>query len=131
MRRLYNIREVDFRHEDSRGCLTQLVHEGFQQINVLETTAGVIRGGHFHKLLTEAFYVLSGEVEVELSRADEGEKTTFHAGDFFEIEPYTLHSMFFPADCVMVQMYNRPVEQADGSKDIYSAEAFLRFAKKK
>ena len=124
MRRLYSIREIDFRHKDSRGCLTQLVHEGFQQINVLETRAGVTRGGHFHKLSTEAFYVLSGAVEVELAKRAESEKTVFQAGDFFEIKPYTLHSMFFPVDCVMVQMYDHPVEQADGSKDIYSSDVF-------
>ena len=121
---LYDLKKIDFSFEDSRGCLTQLVHEGYDQINVLKTNAGVLRGGHYHKISEEAFYVVSGSVEVELKRSTETEKekVNFKKGDFFEIHPNTVHSMFFPEDCLMVQMYDKPVEQADGSKDIYPEE---------
>lgn len=121
---LVEVLQTDFTHSDERGRLTQLVHEGFQQVNVLITRQGVTRGGHFHKLSREAFYVVSGSVEVELKAVDQTEHAVFRAGDFFAIGPYVSHSMFFPTDCVMVQMYDRPVELPNGEKDIYS-EALL------
>ena len=121
---LVRVLHTDFEFADDRGRLTQLVHEGFQQINVLTTKRGVTRGGHFHRISREAFYVISGCVEVTLRTEDRTESAAFHAGDFFAVEPFVSHSMFFPEDCVMVQMYDRPVEQPGGGKDIYK-EALL------
>ena len=121
---LYDLKKIDFSFADNRGCLTQLVHGGYDQVNVLQTNAGVLRGGHYHKVSDEAFFVVSGSVEVELKKSGDTakEKVTFHKDDFFEIHPYIVHSMFFPEDCLMVQMYDKPVEQADGTKDIYPEE---------
>ncbi len=114
--------DVDFKHIDERGSLVQLVHEGFSQINVLQTRKGVTRGGHYHKISRERFYVIGGSVSVSLKKENEKKEIVFKAGDFFEIEPYTIHSMYFPEDCVMVAMYDVPVEKEDGSMDIYSEE---------
>ena len=121
---LVRVLHTDFEFADERGTLTQLVHEGFRQINVLTTKRGVTRGGHFHRLCREAFYVIEGSVEVTLKTAERTETAAFRKGDFFAVEPFVSHSMFFPEDCVMVQMYDPPVEQPDGGKDIYS-EALL------
>lgn len=121
---LYRKLEKDFTFKDARGSLDQLVHDGYKQINVLVTKSGVTRGGHYHKKCTEAFYLIEGTVEVELRRykdsLDERERVQFGAGDFFEIAPYIVHSMYFPLDCVMVQMYDVPVESESGEKDIYT-----------
>ena len=46
---------VDFDFHDSRGRLTQLVHEGYEQINVLVSLSGSERGGHYHKVSNECF----------------------------------------------------------------------------
>ena len=54
---MINNRKPDFQFEDARGCLTQLIHEGFDQINVLESNKDVVRGGHYHTDRTEAFYL--------------------------------------------------------------------------
>ena len=121
---LVRVLHTDFEFADERGTLTQLVHEGYRQINVLTTKRGVTRGGHFHRICREAFYVISGSVEVTLKTSERTETAVFHKGDFFAVEPYISHSMFFPEDCVMVQMYDPPVEQPDGGKDIYG-EALL------
>ena len=121
---LVRVLHTDFEFADERGTLTQLVHEGFRQINVLTTKRGVTRGGHFHRVCREAFYLISGAVEVTLKTSERAETAAFHKGDFFAVEPFVSHSMFFPEDCVMVQMYDPPVEQPDGGKDIYS-EALL------
>lgn len=119
---IYDIKKPDFCFTDDRGSLTQLVHEGYSQINVLETKKGVLRGGHFHKIANEAFYVVSGSVAVTLKTKDAKETAVFKKGDFFGIRPYTIHSLFFPEDCVMVAMYDVCVENEDGTKDIYPGE---------
>ncbi len=124
MMSLYTIRKVDFRHIDERGGLTQLIHGGFAQINVLESKKGAKRGAHFHKNSVEAFYLISGKVEVEFIGKEAKEKVTFKQGEFFEIHPFILHTMYFPEDCLMVQMYDKPVENEDGTKDIYMEEEF-------
>lgn len=119
---LVQILQTEFEFADDRGKLTQLVHEGYQQVNVLISKRGVTRGSHFHRICREAFYVLSGSTEFTLKTAEAEETVVFHAGDFFAIEPGVSHSLYFPEDCVMVQMYDRPVELPDGRKDIYREE---------
>lgn len=114
-------KKVDFTFTDFRGSLTQLVHSGYEQVNVLVSNAGVVRGGHYHKMATECFYVISGSVEVIASQKNEQEKKVFKKGDFFEIEPFIIHSMTFPEDCILVVLYDKHIELEDGSKDIYSA----------
>lgn len=121
---LYKLRDVDFQHKDNRGSLVQLVHEGFNQINVLDSKTGATRGAHYHKRAIEAFYVVNGSVEVKLWNTETEETVTFKQGDFFEIHPNILHNMCFFEDCLMVQMYNIPVENEDGTKDIYMEEDF-------
>ena len=120
----YELRKVDFTHADIRGSLTQLVHEGWAQVNVLESNKGATRGAHFHKRSREAFYVISGSVDVNFISKDGEENVTFRKGDFFEIYPFVLHNMYFPEDCLMVQMYDIPVENKDGSKDIFTEDEF-------
>ncbi len=121
---LYKTRLIDFQHNDERGSLVQLVHEGFDQINVLNSKKGSTRGVHYHKRAIEAFYVINGSVEVRLADNNTEQTITFIQGDFFEIHPFILHTMFFPEDCLMVQMYNTPVESEDGTKDIYMETDF-------
>ena len=95
---------------------------GYTQINVLESRKGVVRGGHFHKASRESFFVVSGRVEVTQKKVSEKQTELFSPGDFFEIAPFVVHSMCFPEDCVLVAMYDIPVEQKDGTKDIYAEE---------
>ncbi len=121
---LYTRRNVDFHHKDIRGSLVQLVHSGFDQINVLESKKGAMRGAHYHKRAVEAFYVVNGCVNVRLCDLDKEETVVFRQGDFFEIHPFILHNMYFPEDCLMVQMYDIPVENRDGSKDIFMEDEF-------
>lgn len=124
MMSLYIKRTIDFQHNDERGSLSQLIHDGFKQINVLESKKGVERGSHFHKESVEAFYVISGSVKVILWDKNKKEEVIFSKGDFFEIHPFVLHNMLFLSDCLMVQMYDIPVEKEDGKKDIYTEEDY-------
>ena len=92
----------DFSFHDERGSLTQLVHGGYGQVNVITSKKGALRGGHYHKLNEEAFYIVSGSLELTVN----GATYSFRQGDFF--------------DTVLVSRYSRGVVLEDGSKDIYT-----------
>ena len=108
--------EKDFQFSDDRGCLVQLIHDGYRQINVITSKKGVVRGGHYHKENKEAFYVISGQLAVTVN----GTVYRFKEGGFFGIEENDLHSFFFEEDTVLVSMYSGCVEHPDGTKDIYT-----------
>lgn len=108
--------KTEFHFEDERGTIDQLIHEGYAQINVITSKKGVFRGGHYHKENEEAFYLISGKLEVTV-----GEETDiFEAGEFFGIEANDMHSFNFLEDTVLVSMYSRGVERADGTMDMYT-----------
>ena len=66
----------DFSFADERGALTQLCREGWKQINVTSSKAGVFRGGHYHKNKKEAFYIIKGEIEIQLTKDGREETVT-------------------------------------------------------
>lgn len=107
--------KADFHFEDDRGIIVQLVHEGYAQINVITSKKGVFRGGHYHKENEEAFYIVSGSLEVTVN----GEKATFANGDFFGIAANDIHSFYFLEDTTLVSMYSKGVENSNGIKDIF------------
>lgn len=115
---LYQGLKPDFTFADGRGTLIQLVHAGYAQVNVVTSKAGTLRGNHYHKRSTEAFYVISGAVDITLRRGDKEERAVFRGGDFFQIEPYTVHNMFYPENTVLVALYDVPIELEGGGKDI-------------
>lgn len=112
--------EPEFSFLDSRGELTQLVSKGYAQVNILHSKAGTVRGDHYHKQCTEAFYVIEGSVCIEVQDGAICERETFLKGDFFCVMPGIMHSLRFEKNCTMVQLYDVPVENSDGSKDIYA-----------
>lgn len=114
--------KTDFVHNDERGSLTQLVHKGYSQFNIITSKAGVFRGGHFHKLNTEAFFVISGKCKVTARKDNESENMIFSAGDFFRIGPYVCHDFDYIEDTVMASMYSLGVELDNDQKDIYTLE---------
>lgn len=119
---MYDMLMTDFVHEDDRGSLVQLVHEGYKQVNVIRSKGGVTRGGHYHKFNREAFYVVSGTCEVILTKDEVEERKTFSSGDFFRIEPFVGHTFRYLEDTVLVGLYDKGVELTNGVKDIFPNE---------
>ena len=110
----------DFSFSDERGFLVQLCREGWKQVNVSGTCAGTRRGGHYHKRNREAFFLVEGRMDMVLERSGEIRKCSANKGDFFVIEPYVVHSFFYPEPAVTVALYDLGVENEDGTKDIFS-----------
>ena len=117
---MIKIIEPDFIFEDDRGSLVQLVHEGYSQINVVTSKAGVERGNHFHKINREGFYVVEGAFTLEASLNGQKETYEFRKGDMFIIEPYVMHRFIYLDDTTLVAFYDKGVELPNGSKDIIS-----------
>lgn len=113
---MLKIIKTDFHFVDDRGTIEQLIHDGYKQINVISSKKGVVRGGHYHKENHEAFYIISGELNLYVN----GVNYHFSAGDFFGIEPYDLHSFEFLENTLLVSMYSNGVERPDGTKDIFT-----------
>ena len=112
--------EPDFKFENDNGSLIQLVHSGWKQVNVLYSKKNSKRGGHYHKICREAFYVVSGKIMLTLEKNDQYEKTLFEAGEMFLIHPYEMHVFEFLEDTIMISLYDKGVELEDGAKDIYT-----------
>lgn len=119
---MIKIVKPDFIWGDQRGNLTQLVHDGWHQVNVITSNMGAERGGHYHKLNREMFYIVKGKLYLEVESGMNKESYDFKEGDLFVIEPYVLHSFFFQEDTILVSLYDRGVELEEGKKDIYLKE---------
>lgn len=119
---LINFIKTDFNFSDDRGSLTQLVHDGWKQVNYITSIAGAIRGNHYHKENVEAFYVISGRFKLTAQKINDSQTEEYEmkAGDFFVVQPNINHSFEYLEDTQLISMYDIGVEKADGSKDIYS-----------
>lgn len=120
LKKLVNILEPNFVHTDERGNLTQLVRDGYKQVNVILCKKGTFRGGHYHRLNTEAFYVISGKFKLTLEYSGSVEEYIFKENDFFSIPENVKHSFDYHEDTILVSMYDRGVELDNGEKDIIS-----------
>ena len=111
----------DFEHKDERGTLTQLVRRGYSQVNVVTSKGGVFRGGHYHKLNTEAYYIVKGSCKVTARKDGEVESEVFKEGDFFRIGPFVSHDFDYIEDSILVTMYSLGVELDDGGMDSFES----------
>ncbi|WP_166371110.1 cupin domain-containing protein [Psychromonas sp. SA13A] len=84
-----------FINKDERGVIKGICnHLKIEEINFVKSEANIIRGGHYHKDTQELFYIINGEVEVEIQdlKGNVLSSDRFISGDIFVIEPYELHT---------------------------------------
>lgn len=111
--------KTNFEFKDERGTLTQLVRRGYSQVNFITSKGGVFRGGHYHKMNTEAFYIIQGRCKVTARKNGEEETQEFVAGDFFQIGPYVSHDFDYIEDSALISMYSLGVELENGEMDSF------------
>ena len=120
---LIEILTPDFTFTDDRGTLTQIVHEGFSQVNAVFTKAGKIRGNfHYHEHTKELFFVIKGKIEFTAKYNGACENYTFSDGDMFMVNENVRHTFSYREDTYLVALYTNPVEREDGTKDIIPDE---------
>ncbi|MBQ9385092.1 MAG: cupin domain-containing protein [Ruminiclostridium sp.] len=117
---LIKIVEPDFIHEDERGRLTQLVHDGYKQYNIVFSKKGVLRGNHYHRENEEAFFVITGGFRLTAEKDGITEEYDFAEGDMFVIPHNVTHSFYYTEDTYLASMYTLGVEKENGEKDIFA-----------
>lgn len=115
---MIKILEPDFKFEDERGVLIQLIHDGFKQINVITSESDVKRGGHYHEINKEAFFIINGKIKLLLSRNNHEEEYHFKSGDMFLIEKNVYHEFEFLENTTLISLYDKGVELPNGKMDI-------------
>lgn len=89
-----------FTASDERGSIEGLANFGeWEEINLIRSLAGTIRGNHYHKETIELFLILEGEILVSTCMVGQdnrpGEVTNKYyvkAGDVFLINPMVNHT---------------------------------------
>lgn len=95
---------------DRRGTLVEIVNTGrWGQVGVTRSRRGSRWGGHYHKLTTEVFYIVSGKVRFETRRMPRGRvvRRTVGPGHAVTIEPMTLHTLTALEPTVWVAVLSR------------------------
>ena len=110
----------DFEFKNENGSLKQLVHDGWQQVNVITSLPGSVRGGHYHKFNREGFYIVEGSFTLRVWDADSTETYEMQAGDMFLIPPYVFHTFEYHEETTLVSLYSRGVELSESEKDIWT-----------
>lgn len=119
---MIEILKPDFEFNDERGRLMQLTHGNCTQVNYVESKPSSLRGGHFHKLNKETFYIINGEVEVTVKKDGKKETHLFKSGDMFAIDKNVIHYFDYKKESSLIVVYDKGVELPDGTKDIYPEE---------
>lgn len=120
---MIEILKPDFEFNDERGKLMQLIHGDCAQVNFVESKPSSLRGGHFHKLNREIFFIIDGEVEVTVMKDGKKETHRFRSGDMFAINKNVIHYFDYKKASSLIVVYDKGVELPDGTKDIYPEES--------
>lgn len=105
---------------DQRGTFSTLINFGvWKEANLITSKVATLRGNHFHKLATEAFIILCGEIEVRLQKVENdksiGECETYNVkeGDVFLIRPYINHTFFTKKDSKWINLLSEKFNEDD------------------
>jgi mannose-6-phosphate isomerase-like protein (cupin superfamily) len=108
---------------DVRGVFRGITNAGsWEEINFVETAAGEKRGGHYHKSTTELFYIIDGEIDIEVmsQSAESAKRMRIGAGDIVVIEPGEIHTFICRTHTRWINALSR--RMADGEKDFFVAD---------
>jgi dTDP-4-dehydrorhamnose 3,5-epimerase-like enzyme len=103
---------------DNRGKILGITQNTWEEINYIESIKDSVRGDHYHKETLEAFYIISGEIKVEVVNINNNKKEEFIAksSEIFIIEPYELHTFTALTDSSWVNMLSKNMKN---SEDFY------------
>jgi dTDP-4-dehydrorhamnose 3,5-epimerase-like enzyme len=101
-------------HEDSRGGFLGIINKyTWGEINFVRTKAGVVRGNHYHRYTKELFYVLSGEIQIDVKNIVSNEEHHFLAKPdmVFIIDPYEVHTFTTIEDSTWLNMLSHRLDE--------------------
>ena len=100
-------------HEDDRGQLLRVINKyAWGEINFVTSRAGIARGNHYHRSTKELFYILSGEVQIDVKNIVDKVENHFRARPHmaFIIDPYELHTFTTIEDSSWINVLSRPMD---------------------
>ena len=100
----------EFKHEDARRTLTQLITKDVKQINEYHAKKGATLGNHYHKVTDEYFHIVKGTIVYNDSQI-------INKGTTFVVPPLEKHSIYCMTDVTMLTFLTRPYKEGD--TDIY------------
>lgn len=109
-----------FSFEDERGSIKGLVNFGdWQEFNIIESIAGLKRGGHYHKETIELFIILDGKITIHLENINTGETSEqiVKKDDVFMIKPYVKHTFVIDENSKWINVLSKKMDE--DNKDIY------------
>ncbi len=80
---------------DVRGEFLGIINTGqWEEINYVETEAGQLRGGHYHVDMQELFFILEGDIEIQIVSIGAQVSQTFavEKGSIFVVDPMEVHT---------------------------------------
>ncbi len=107
-------------HVDKRGTFRGIINKGsWEEANYISTRAGEVRGGHYHKLTDELFYIISGRIDIEICsvEGDEIERFEVAEGDIFLVEPFEVHTFTCLEDSSWINLLSKKFD--DKLPDMY------------
>jgi len=113
---LFKILPPYFEHADIRGSITGLINTGnWEEVNLIVSEAGVVRGSHFHRSTLECFVILSGKIDVLFRKplsngAWEEASQVFATGDIFIVQPLVEHTFFIKESSKWINLLSQRVD---------------------
>jgi oxalate decarboxylase/phosphoglucose isomerase-like protein (cupin superfamily) len=118
--KLPETKEIDGakRWVEDKGEFAQITRahgEVLQHLAFFELKTGYSRGGHYHALKDETFYVISGVMRGICIDMDSGKKTeyTIRKGDKMHIEPRCGHIFYGLEDALVVEYSPQTYDKRD------------------
>jgi dTDP-4-dehydrorhamnose 3,5-epimerase-like enzyme len=106
---------------DPRGEFLGLINTGnWQEVNLVKTKAGKVRGNHFHTKTNEVIFLLTGRVDIELcdcSNFNDKLNLSLMSGEGVKITPYIFHKFRYLEDSVHIQLLDIPFDS--GNEDLH------------
>ena len=101
-------------HEDTRGSFLGIINKyTWGEINFIQTRAGVERGNHYHRYTKELFYILTGEIQVDVKnivdKAEHHFRATPHMA--FIVDPYEIHTFTTIKDSTWLNMLSHRLDE--------------------
>jgi len=102
-----SVERIDPVHMDERGIISNLINENVNNVGLITTEEGAIRGSHYHKISFQYSYTLSGKFEVLLAHSNnlsDVKKVIVNAGEIIIIPPLVVHQFKAIERAVMINM---------------------------
>jgi mannose-6-phosphate isomerase-like protein (cupin superfamily) len=101
---------------DTRGLFRGIVNFGsWEEMNYIETKGGEVRGGHYHKETRELFFIIDGEIEIDVSNiaGSSMERHIVKKGDIFIVEPFEVHTFRCLTDSRWINVLSKRMDELE------------------